>query len=88
MQKKNIKSIDLLKIDTEGHEAEVLKGANRILKKSIKYILIEFHFSNIYKNYNRMKIEKILKENNFEMVKKFKFPFLTFEDRIYKKSIN
>ena len=59
-----------------------------MLKKGIKYILIEFHFSKIYKNYSRIKIEKILKKNNFEIVKKFKFPFLTFEDRIYKKSIN
>ena len=25
------------------------------------------------------------KENNFYLIKKFKFPFLTFEDRIYKK---
>ena len=87
-KKNNIKNIDLLKIDTEGHEAEVLKGANKMLKKNIRYILIEFHFSKIYKNYNRIKIEKKLKKNNFKIVKKFKFPFLTFEDRIYKKSIN
>ena len=49
-----------------------------------KKIYIE-HFSKIYKNYNKNKIEKILKKNNFYLIKKFKFPFLTFEDRIYKK---
>ena len=87
-KKNNIKNIDLLKIDTEGHEAEVLKGASKMLKKNISYVLIEFHFSKIYKNYSRIKIEEILKKNNFEVVKKFKFPFLTFEDRIYKKSIS
>ena len=87
-KKNNIRNIDLLKIDTEGHEAEVLKGASKMLKKNISYVLIEFHFSKIYKNYSRIKIEEILKKNNFEIVKKFKFPFLTFEDRIYKKSIN
>ena len=75
----------MLKIDTEGHEAEVLQGAKKLLKKNVKYILIEFHFSKIYKNYNKNKIEKILKKNNFYLIKKFKFPFLTFEDRIYKK---
>ncbi len=39
---------------------------------------------------NRAKnfFEKKLKKNNFKIIKKFKFPFLTFEDRIYKKSIN
>ena len=86
-KKKKIDRIDLLKIDTEGHEAEVLRGANKMLKKNIRYILIEFHFSKIYQNYNRIRIENILKKNNFELVKKFKFPFLTFEDRIYKKII-
>ena len=84
-KKKNINRIDLLKIDTEGHEAEVLKGGNEMLKKNIRYILIEFHFSKIYQNYNRIKIENILEKNNFKLVKKFKFPFLTFEDRFYKK---
>ena len=87
-KKKNINKIDLLKIDTEGHEAEVLKGANKMLKKNIRYILLEFHFSKIYQNYDRVKIENILEKNNFKLVKKFKFPFLTFEDRIYKKLFN
>jgi len=87
-KKNNIKNIDLLKIDTEGHEAEVLEGANKMLQKKIKYILIEFHFSKIYKNYSISKIEQILKKNNFKIIKKFKFPLLTFEDRIYKKSVN
>ena len=84
-KKRNIDKIDLLKIDTEGHEAKVLKGATRMLKKNIRYILIEFHFSKIYKNYDKTKIENILEKNNFKIVKKFKFPFLTFEDRVYKK---
>jgi len=86
-KKKKIKKIDLLKIDTEGHELEVLSGAKNLLKKDIRYILIEFHFSKMYKNYNRNKIEKILRNNSFILIKKFKFPFLTFEDRLYKKNL-
>ena len=85
LKKKKIKNIDLLKIDTEGHEAKILQGAKKVLKKKIRYILIEVHFSKIYSRYNKKKIEKILKKNNFILIKKFKFPFLTFEDRIYKK---
>ena len=88
VQLNQIQLVDLIKIDTEGHEAEVLEGANKMLQKKIKYILIEFHFSKIYKNYNISKIEQILKKNNFKIIKKFKFPLLTFEDRIYKKSVN
>ena len=86
-KKNDIKKIDLLKIDTEGHEFEVLSGATNLLKKNIRYILIEFHFSKIYKNYNKIKIEKLLKKNNYILIKKFKFPFLTFEDRIYRKHL-
>jgi FkbM family methyltransferase len=83
--KNRLNQIDLLKIDTEGHEYQVLEGSNIILKKNVKYILIEFHLSKIYKKYNKNKIENILRKNNFYLIKKFKFPFLTFEDRIYKK---
>jgi FkbM family methyltransferase len=40
---KDIKSIDLFKIDVEGAEINVLKGAHKTLKKS-KYLLIEMSF--------------------------------------------
>jgi len=79
-----IKNIDLLKIDTEGHEKEVLAGASSFfLNKQIKYILIEFHNSKMYKNYDKGHIENLLLKNNFTLLKKFKFPFLAFEDRLY-----
>ena len=32
------------------------------MQKNIRYILIEFHLSKIYKNYDRIKIENILKK--------------------------
>ena len=51
--------------------------------KKIKYILIEFHTSKMYKNYRPNNIEKLLKKNKFILNKKFKFPFLAFEDRFY-----
>ncbi len=84
-KKKKIKNIDLLKIDTEGHEMQVLIGSKNMLKNNIKFILIEFHLSKIYENYDKSKIERILKKNNFILIKKFKFPVLLFEDRIYMK---
>jgi len=77
-------NIDLLKIDTEGHEREVLKGAlNLIKKKKIKYIILEFHLSKMYKNYSTKDLENFLDNSNFRLLKKYKFPFLSFEDRIY-----
>ena len=52
INKEKIKKIDLVKIDTEGHELQVLQGAGNFLKKGIKYLIIEFHNSNIFLNYN------------------------------------
>jgi len=79
-----ISNIDLLKIDTEGHEKEVLEGAlNLIKEKKIKYILLEFHLSKMYKNYSTKDLENFLDNSNFRLLKKYKFPFLFFEDRIY-----
>ncbi len=82
IKKNKIKNIDLLKIDTEGHELQVMKGLGRYIK-SVKYILIEFHNSNIYINYDSKKIHSYLTKNNFNLKEKFKFPFTTWEDRIY-----
>ena len=74
--------VDLIKIDTEGHEFEVLVGlGNKI--KIVKAFLIEFHNNKTYLNYNNIKIEKLLKKNNFILKKKIKFPFTTWEDRLY-----
>ena len=81
----NIDKIDLLKIDTEGHELEVLKGALKTIKEhKVKFILIELHFSKMYQNYSKKKIESFLAKNNFFLLKKFKFPFLSFVDNLYK----
>ena len=85
IKQKKIKKIDLLKIDTEGHELEVLKGALKTIKEhKVKFILIELHFSKMYQNYSKKKIESFLAKNNFFFLKKFKFPFLSFVDNLYK----
>ena len=79
-----ISNIDLLKIDTEGHEKQVLEGAlNLIKEKKIKYILLEFNLSNMYSNYNVNDLENFLDYYNFKLLKKYKFPFIPIEDRIY-----
>ena len=85
LKRKNLNSIDLIKIDTEGHEYEVLDGMQNYIKK-INYILIEFHIDKIYEDYNSKRIHNLLEENNFVLLKKFNFPFTTWEDRIYKNS--
>ena len=79
---KRIRSIDLLKIDTEGHEYEVLSGLGKDIK-IVKIVLIEFHNDKIYKKYNNKKIHKLLIKNKFILIKKIKFPFTEWEDRVY-----
>jgi len=81
---KKIKYIDFLKIDVEGFEYNVLLGAKHIIK-NVKFIMLEIQKNNMYSGYSKKKIEKILKKNKFKLVKSFKFPFMFFEDRIYKR---
>jgi len=89
----NIKSdIDIIKIDVEGHEYQCLKGIfNKPLNSSINLIQLEYHNDDMYKNaiyFN--KINEILNNNNFQLVKRFKHGFGGFEDLLYqnKKYIN
>ena len=83
IEKKNIKSIDFMKIDTEGYELEVLKGAQKILYKT-KYVLFEHHYDDmIVKNYFFSDINKFLKENNFKQLYKSKMPFRKTFEYIY-----
>ena len=81
---KKINYIDLIKIDTEGHEFEVLDGLKENIQK-VKFILIEFQSNQIFDAYDPKKIDDFLKKNKFEKVKSFKFPLRPWEDRLYKK---
>jgi FkbM family methyltransferase len=72
IKEKKIKNIDLVKIDTEGHELEVLLGIGKEIK-NIKAFLIEFHDNKTYLNYNSKSIENILNKNNFMLKKKLNF---------------
>ena len=74
-----------LKIDVEGFELNVLKGAKKILSKKVKFILIERHFFQLYKGNSTEKVHLFLKKNNFKLIKRFTFPLLHFQDNLYEK---
>ena len=80
---RNISSVDLLKIDVEGYELEVLKGATKNMS-NIKYIVVEFTRNNAFQNYNSKLVSEFLTKKNFRLERKIIFPLLNFEDRIYK----
>ena len=84
LKEKKINSIDLLKIDTEGHEYFVIKGFEKDISK-IKVIFFEHHYDQmIIKNYTFSDINRYLKDNNFEQYSKFKMPFRKSFEYIYK----
>tara|TARA_Y100000992_G_scaffold54029_1_gene32395 strand:- start:529 stop:1239 length:711 start_codon:yes stop_codon:yes gene_type:complete len=82
MEDISLEKVDLLKIDTEGHEFEVIKGIKDKIK-NIKLILVEFHNDEIYVSYNPTEIHDYLISQNFKLINNFKFPFTTWEDRLY-----
>lgn len=63
--KNSIKNIDLLKVDTEGSELSILKGAiNLIEQKAIKIIHFEFNEMNVYSRTYLKDFFDILKNYN------------------------
>ena len=84
LRKANIKKIDFLNIDIEGHELEVLKTLN-FNHFDIKVICVEIVNYDIYSKkikINKNKIFKILKKNNY--ILKFK----TYVNYIFVKNEN
>ena len=75
-----------LKIDVEGFELNVLKGAKKTLLKKVKFILIERHFFQLYKGNSTEKVHLFLKKNNFKLIKRFTFPLFHFQDNLYEKN--
>ncbi len=77
--------IDLIKIDTEGHEFEILNGLKENIK-NVKTIIFEHHYDNmIKKNYTFSNIHTFLTKNSFEKVFKIKMPFRKSFEYIYVK---
>jgi FkbM family methyltransferase len=64
-----IKKIDILKIDTQGHELDVLKGAKNSLKKNIfNFVEVEIILCDYYtKKISLHKIDRVMCENNFDL---------------------
>lgn len=64
LDQNNIKSIDLLSLDTEGYELNILKGLN-LNKYKPTFIIIEIY------NYQYIEILKVLEEYNYSLICNF-----------------
>ena len=59
--------VDLIKIDVEGYEMKVLKGAEKTLKKS-QYLMIELNNNTKKYGSSNANVEKYLDENGFKVL--------------------
>lgn len=90
---KKITKIDILKIDTEGHELEVLKGGKNILHNTN---IIQVEIMEKKKNFRKKfkKVDNFLKKYNFEIIKMKKiwsvslFSNIEAIDVLYSKKIS
>jgi len=83
MMYNKILNIDLIKIDTEGHEYDVLMGLGRNIT-NVKAVIFEHHYDNmIKKNYIFSDIHLLLKKNYFRQAFKIKMPFRKSFEYIY-----
>ena len=86
LKKIDIDKIDLLKIDTEGHEYYVLKGSQMNLFK-VRYVYFEHHYDDMLeKKYKFSEIHNFLTNNNFKKVFKSKMFFRKTFEYIYENS--
>ena len=83
VKKNKIKSIDILKIDIEGSEYELLKGAKNTLNKNkIKIILVEILAKKNFYVKKEKKVLNLLKKRNFALLKKANIPSVSLFSNI------
>jgi FkbM family methyltransferase len=87
IEDKKIKHIDLLKIDTEGHELKCLTGLFPLITCEIDRIQIENHQDDMYKTLDSFEsIQALLLENGYQVEVTIKHGFGEFYEMIFLKS--
>lgn len=85
LEEKKIKRIDVLKIDTEGHEYDCLVGLfQHKMDCRIDYIQLESHNDDMYNRKSEKAIEDLLHQNNYLLDAKIRHGFGGIDELIYK----
>ncbi len=85
-KKYKFKTFDLVKIDTEGHEFNILKGMGGYINK-INVLLLEYHYDkSLIKNYSLNQLNSFLVNKNFQMISKNKMLLRKGYEIIYKNN--
>jgi len=70
IEEKNIKHIDFIKIDIEGHELKAFEGFGKYLNgEFIDYIQFEYGGANLDSHSSLMELYKLLNDNGFKIAK-------------------
>lgn len=78
-----IAAINIMKVDVEGHELEVLRGATEVLlAHSVKFLQIERHLDDMRKD-NTESISRLLKDYGYSKIIEIKHPFGAFYEDLY-----
>ena len=86
LKKENITKIDVVKIDTEGHEYKCLVGLFGSYKTDIDFIQLEQHNDDMYSNkVSEETIAALLNKNSFHLTDRIRHGFGDFDETIFKQ---
>ena len=85
VSEKNIDKVHFIKIDVEGSEIDVLKGAQQVLKSKVCFLQIERQSTGLYAD-KKQEIDHLLAECGFVILFRVKHRFKSIEEIIYVKN--
>ncbi len=86
-EKEEVKRVDILKVDVEGHEIEVLEGLSLALERGIKpeIIQLEFHESDMFVNrVMKEDYSKFLNPHGYRLIRTIPHSFGNFEEVLFR----